>query len=112
MDMSLVRKLKKYRSPLPEVKLKQSLNTLEKTGIIDGISGAVNVGLVLDSFNNEVTRKKDREFINESNARNKYYAPLWKMAIEEYMSSSRYKDVTTPEIKGNDIKNNKKLFRV
>jgi hypothetical protein len=88
MDMDMVRKLKKYRAPLPEVKLKQSLNALQRTGIIDGISGSVNVGLILDSFNNEVTRKKEHEFANETNARNKYYAPLWKLAIEEHLSKS------------------------
>jgi hypothetical protein len=88
MDMDIVRKLKKYRAPLPEVKLKQSLNALQRTGIIDGISGSVNVGLILDSFNNEVVRKKEQEFANETNARNKYYAPLWKLAIEEHLNKS------------------------
>jgi len=87
VDMNLVRELKRYRAPLPEVKLGQALKRLEKTGQIDGVAGAVNVGLILDSYNNEVTRKKERDFINETNARNKYYAPLWKMAIREQMSN-------------------------
>ena len=100
----MVRKLKKYRAPLPEVKLKQSLDSLKRTGIIDGISGSVNVGLILDSFNNEVVRKKEHDFENETNARNKYYAPLWKMAIEEHLSSSRLKNIVTPSILGTDIK--------
>ena len=92
VDMDLVRKLKKFISPLPEVKLTDALSRLKKTGIIDGNSGAVNVGLILDSFNNEVVRKQENEFANETNARNKYYAPLWKMAVEEHMNSTRYKD--------------------
>lgn len=103
IDMDLVRKLKKYRAPLPEIKLKSALNRLEKTGQIDGISGAVNVGLILDSFNNNVTAKKERDFLSESNARNKYYAPLWKMAVSEFANNQRYKNAFTPEIKGTDI---------
>ena len=111
-DMDLVRRLKKYRAPLPEIKLKDSLNRLKKTGVIDGLAGAVNVGLVLDSFNNEVTRKKDHDFANETNARNKYYAPLWKMAVEEYLSSSRFSKITTPNIGGTDVKNRNNPFKV
>ena len=92
LDMDLVRKLKKYRAPLPSIKIDQALKMLKGTGKIDGISGAVNVGLILDSYNNEVVRKQEHEFANETNARNKYYAPLWKMAVEEHLNSTRYKD--------------------
>jgi hypothetical protein len=112
MDMDLVRKLKKYRAPLPEVKLKQSLNSLKTTGLIDGINGAVNVGLILDTFNNDVVKRKEKDFANEANARNKYYAPLWKLAVEEQMNSSRFKHVITPPILGTDIKRIKKQFEV
>jgi hypothetical protein len=50
---------------------------------IDGLVGAREVGMLIDSHNQEVDKKKEKYYESEMNSRNKYFLPLWKRAIEE-----------------------------
>lgn len=62
---------------------------MNQLGKIDGLVGSKNVGAIVDFHNEAVDKKKERNYLNEMNARNKYFLPLWKRAIEELRSGFR-----------------------
>ena len=59
------------------------LKRLKETGSIDGLYGASHVGRVVDIYNNSITKKREKDYANDMEDRNKYFLPLWKRAIEE-----------------------------
>jgi len=66
--------------------LKNDLERLKKTNKIDGLKGAKHVGMVVDTFNQALDKKKDKEFGNEMNARNRYFVKLLVHSIESKRS--------------------------
>jgi len=56
---------------------------LKELNKIDGLIGAVNVGAIIDLFNETVDKKRERDFNEDITDRNKYFLPLWKRALEE-----------------------------
>jgi hypothetical protein len=81
-----VRKIKAIRTKLPPIDLERALLRLEKTGKIDGIVGSINVGLILDFYNQRHEERKKKDYNSEITQRNKYYAKLWKNALRETKS--------------------------
>ena len=65
------------------MELKDELERLEKTGVIDGIKGAKHVGFLLDTFNKSIEDKKKKAYKNDLDDRNAYYLPLWQRAMSE-----------------------------
>lgn len=74
---------------LGEKALKRETQRLKEFSKIDGLIGAENVGAVIDLYNEMVDKQKEKEYNDDMSDRNKYYAPLWKRAIEEYALGHR-----------------------
>jgi hypothetical protein len=55
---------------------------LKETGKIDGLVGAKEVGRILDFYNQTIDKKRERDYKNDINDRNKYYWKLWLMAMQ------------------------------
>ena len=62
---------------------------LKKTGKIDGLIGAKEIGRLVDAWNKNVEARMLKDFDNEINARNKYYWKLWKRAIAAIQSGEK-----------------------
>jgi len=69
-----------------EKKLKEEKSRMKALNKIDGLVGSRDVGMIIDSFNEEIDRRKENDFNKEISARNEYFLPLWKRAIEEMRS--------------------------
>ena len=65
------------------MELKNELERLEKTGVVDGINGAKHVGFIIDTYNKSIEDKKKRAYKNDLDDRNEYYLPLWQRAMAE-----------------------------
>ena len=74
---------------LGEKTIKRETQRLKEFGKIDGTIGAENVGAIIDLYNEMVDKQKEKEYNEDMSDRNKYYAPLWKRAIEEYSMGHR-----------------------
>jgi hypothetical protein len=74
---------------LGEVKINQAIQRMKETGKIDASVGGKEVGRIIDFHNSLVKDKKEKNFNKEITARNKYFWPLWKRAIEEMISGVR-----------------------
>jgi len=72
-----------------EKQIKREKARVKEFNKIDGLVGAQNVGHIVDSMNEDLERKREKEYENEMNARNKYFLPLWRRAIEELRSGFR-----------------------
>lgn len=71
---------------------------LKEINKIDGVIGAKNVGMVLDSFNSNIDIIKEKQTQKELNDRNLYYWKLWQRAIEEIRRGERPKEKSKPII--------------
>ena len=75
------------------------LKRLKQTGVIDGLGGAKEVGMLLDMHNQGVKKKREKELGDEINARNLYFYKLWVRAIESARSGEKPRPPRTNESK-------------
>jgi len=59
------------------------MKRLRETGKIDNSLDGKNIGLIIDHHNQTIKDTQEKDFNREISARNKYFWPLWKAAIEE-----------------------------
>lgn len=69
--------------------VEKEMERLKELGQIDGVLGAKKVGMVLDLHNQNVDKKKEKEFNNNISDRNQYYWKLWRRAAEELDSGAK-----------------------
>jgi len=71
---------------LGQTKINQAIKRMKDTNKIDGSVGGKEIGKIIDFHNSLVNEKEEKSFAKEITARNKYFWPLWKKALEEAQS--------------------------
>lgn len=73
--------------------LKHALQRLKETGKFPPEATGKEIGMILDMHNQEIDKKNEKQYGKEITARNEYFLPLIKHAID-YGPAEKYRGAT------------------
>jgi len=71
---------------------------LKELDKIDGTIGAKKVGMIVDLYNKNIDKKREKDYNNDVTDRNLYYYKLWQRAIEEIRFGMKPREKSKPHI--------------
>lgn len=70
-------------------KISNEMLRMKETGKIDGLVGAKNIGMIIDSHNKNIDVMKEKKYNDDIHDRNLYYYKLWQRAVDSIRSGEK-----------------------